>query len=121
MQRPLVAAIAEIINEKHAYSWNGEKRLPRPLLNQVRWNHGERRGLLPLAVCVDGSKRDQGLAGSALRNNECRSGLLPAFDHSHDGDALGRKRLSQELSQARRHRFVELVKRRKFPENAFAE
>ena len=35
-----ISSIAEVINHKNSNAWQSEKRLSRPLLDQMGWNHG---------------------------------------------------------------------------------
>jgi hypothetical protein len=96
-----IAAIPQIVDEKDPYTWEGEKRFPRPLFDQVRGNHRQCGEPITFTADVNRSQRDECLASAAFRDHHGRPRLLPAFGNTHDGDGLGGKRLSQQLLDSR--------------------
>ncbi|PYT76796.1 MAG: hypothetical protein DMG40_25365 [Acidobacteria bacterium] len=97
------------VDEKDAHTGQSQKCLARPLLNQLRRNHGQGGEGLALAVHVDGTEGDERFASPALCDHRCTAGFVPAFHHAHDRECLCQEWLTQELCDQRRRWIVKAV------------
>jgi len=52
MESVFITAIPQVVNQKDAHAGQREERLPRPLLNQVRGNHGHSGEWISVAVDI---------------------------------------------------------------------
>ena len=64
-----IAAIAQVLDDEGPGAGNGEQRLTRPLVNNVRWAHYERRVRPVPGMHVDRAQRHEGLACTAFSHN----------------------------------------------------
>ena len=79
---------AQSVNEEDTHARHSQKCLARPLVNQLRRNHGEGGEGLALAVHVDSTEGDERFASPALRD-DCRTArFIPSLYHTHDRDRL---------------------------------
>src|SRR5712664_2435287 len=103
---------SETVDEENTNARQSKKCFSRPLLTQLRRNHGQGREWLAVTVRVDSAERDQRLASPTLRDHRRTSCLIPTLYYTHHGERLCRKRVSEELPDERRSSVVKAVQRR---------
>src|SRR6266566_2524660 len=103
---------SETINEENTDARQGQKSFSRPLLNQLRWHHGEGCEWFAVTVHVDSAEGDQCLASPTLRDYRRTACLIPTLHYTHDRECLCRERLAEHLPDERRRCVVKALQRR---------
>src|SRR5579875_3807675 len=67
---------AQSVDEEHPEARQSQKCFPRPLLDQLGWNHGQGCERLSLAVHMDGAERNERFSSPTLRDHRFTTPMM---------------------------------------------